>query len=55
MIRKAGLKLRAERHGDEWILNGEKCFIANAPVGKLFFVDARPIRTRRCAKAPPCS
>ncbi len=38
---KAGLKLRAERHGDEWILNGEKCFIANAPVGKLFFVDAR--------------
>src|SRR5260370_36739820 len=38
---KAGLKLRAERHGDEWVLNGEKCFIANAPVGKLFFIDAR--------------
>ena len=35
------MKLRAERHGDEWILNGEKCFIANAPVGKLFFIDAR--------------
>jgi alkylation response protein AidB-like acyl-CoA dehydrogenase len=38
---KAGLKLRAERHGDDWILNGEKCFIANASVGKLFFIDAR--------------
>src|SRR5256885_3710605 len=38
---KAGLKLRAERRGDDWILNGEKCFIANAPVGKLFFIDAR--------------
>jgi acyl-CoA dehydrogenase len=38
---KAGLKLRAERQGDEWVLNGEKCFIANAPVGKLFFIDAR--------------
>jgi alkylation response protein AidB-like acyl-CoA dehydrogenase len=38
---KSGLKLRAERQGDEWILNGEKCFIANAPVGKLFFIDAR--------------
>lgn len=38
---KAGLKLRAERKGDEWILNGEKTFIANAPVGKLFFIDAR--------------
>src|SRR5450830_1246518 len=38
---KAGLRLRAERHGDEWILNGEKCFIANASVGKLFFINTR--------------
>ncbi len=38
---KAGLRLRADRRGDEWILNGEKAFIANAPVGKLFFIDAR--------------
>jgi alkylation response protein AidB-like acyl-CoA dehydrogenase len=38
---KFGLKLKAERRGDEWILNGEKTFIANAPVGKLFFIDAR--------------
>ncbi|MBI4192146.1 MAG: acyl-CoA dehydrogenase family protein, partial [Betaproteobacteria bacterium] len=38
---KAGFRLRAERKGDEWILNGEKCFIANGGVGKLFFVDAR--------------
>jgi alkylation response protein AidB-like acyl-CoA dehydrogenase len=38
---KAGLKLKAERQGDEWILNGEKAFIANGAVGKLFFIDAR--------------
>ena len=38
---KAGVKLRAERHGDEWILNGEKAFIANGNVGKLFFLDVR--------------
>src|SRR6266550_3906441 len=38
---KAGLKLRAERHGDEWILNGEKCFIANASVGEMIFENAR--------------
>jgi alkylation response protein AidB-like acyl-CoA dehydrogenase len=38
---KPGLKLKAERHGDEWILNGEKAFIANAPIGKLFFIDTR--------------
>jgi acyl-CoA dehydrogenase len=38
---KAGWRLRAERKGDEWILNGEKCFIANGSVGKLFFVGTR--------------
>jgi len=38
---KAGFRLRAERNGDEWVLNGEKCFIANGSVGSLFFVDAR--------------
>jgi alkylation response protein AidB-like acyl-CoA dehydrogenase len=38
---KAGFRLRADRDGDHWLLNGEKCFIANGSVGKLFFVSAR--------------
>ncbi len=38
---KAGVKLRAERRGDEWILNGDKVFIANGSIAKLFFVSAR--------------
>jgi alkylation response protein AidB-like acyl-CoA dehydrogenase len=38
---KAGWKLRAERDGDDWIINGEKILIANASVGKLFFVNTR--------------
>jgi acyl-CoA dehydrogenase len=38
---KAGVRLRGERHGDEWILNGEKAFIANGNIGKLFFLDVR--------------
>jgi len=38
---RAGLRLRGERRGDEWILNGEKTFIANGNVGKLFFLDVR--------------
>jgi alkylation response protein AidB-like acyl-CoA dehydrogenase len=38
---KAGYRVRAVRDGDQWILNGEKCFIANGNIGKLFFLDAR--------------
>ena len=38
---KAGMKLKAERKGDEWILNGEKCYIANGSVAKLFFARTR--------------
>ncbi len=37
----SGIRLRAERKGDEWILNGEKVFIANGNIAKLFFVRAR--------------
>ena len=38
---RSGWRVRAERSGDEWILNGEKTFIANGSVGKLFFVSTR--------------
>lgn len=38
---RAGYRLRAERRGEEWILDGQKTFIANGPVGRLFFVNAR--------------
>ncbi len=38
---RSGWRLRAERQGDEWILNGEKTFIANGSIGKLFFVSTR--------------
>ena len=38
---KAGFSVKAERQGDEWVLNGEKCFMANGCVAKLFSVSAR--------------
>lgn len=38
---RAGYRLKAERDGDHWILNGEKTFIANGSVGRLFFVNTR--------------
>jgi len=38
---KSGWRLRAEKQGNEWVLNGEKTFIANGPIAKLFFVNTR--------------
>lgn len=38
---KAGVRLRAERDGEDWILNGDKQFIANGSIAKLFFIVAR--------------
>lgn len=38
---KAGVRLRAERDGDDWILNGEKQFIAHGNIAKLFFLYVR--------------
>ncbi|NKS61917.1 acyl-CoA dehydrogenase [Rhodococcus hoagii] len=37
----AGLRTKAERSGDEWVLDGEKRFITNAPIADLFVVFAR--------------
>jgi len=37
----AGLRTRAVRDGDEWVISGQKRFITNAPVANLFVVFAR--------------
>lgn len=37
----AGLRTKAVRAGDDWVISGEKCFITNAPVADLFVVFAR--------------
>lgn len=38
---KSGLQLRAQLDGDTWVLNGSKCYIANANIGKLIFAFTR--------------
>jgi len=35
------MKLRAERKGDDFILNGSKIFISNGPVGDVFVIYAK--------------
>ncbi len=37
----AGLRTKAVRTGDDWVINGEKRFITNAPLADLFIVFAR--------------
>jgi acyl-CoA dehydrogenase len=37
----AGIRTRAVRDGDEWVLNGTKMFITNGYYGDLFFVAAK--------------
>ncbi|MBX4309050.1 acyl-CoA dehydrogenase family protein, partial [Mycobacterium tuberculosis] len=37
----AGLATRAVRDGDDWVIDGTKRFITNAPVADLFVVFAR--------------
>jgi len=37
----SGLKTKAVRDGDNWVINGRKQYITNAPVANLFIVFAR--------------
>src|SRR6201995_12014 len=37
----AGLRTKAVRDGDEWVIDGQKRFITNAPLADLFVVFAR--------------
>jgi len=37
----AGLQTRADRDGDDWVIDGQKRFITNAPSADLFVVFAR--------------
>jgi acyl-CoA dehydrogenase len=37
----SGLRTKAVRDGDHWIINGDKRFITNAPIADLFVVFAR--------------
>lgn len=37
----SGLKTKAVRDGDSWVINGSKQYITNAPVANLFIVFAR--------------
>ncbi|WP_068177892.1 acyl-CoA dehydrogenase family protein [Mycobacterium sp. UM_CSW] len=40
-LNPAGLRTKAVRDGDEWVISGDKRFITNAPVADLFVVFAR--------------
>lgn len=42
----AGMRTRAERRGNRWVLNGAKTYISNGQIGDLFVVAARTSEAR---------
>ena len=51
----AGLRTRAERDGDEWIVNGQKVWTSGAHYSDYGMLLAAPIPTRRSTKGSPRS
>ncbi|MCC6873825.1 MAG: acyl-CoA dehydrogenase family protein [Sandaracinaceae bacterium] len=43
----AGIQARATKHGDDWVLNGQKCFITNASFANWYVVFATVDPTQR--------
>ena len=43
----AGMKTRFEAHGDEYVINGEKCWITNASFASFYVVFATSDRAKR--------
>lgn len=46
----AAMKTTAVRDGDDWILNGTKCFITNAPISNYFLIVAWTDKTKSAGK-----
>lgn len=46
----AAMKTTAVRDGDEWVLNGTKCFITNAPISSYFLIVAWTDKTKSAGK-----
>ncbi|MFC3242647.1 acyl-CoA dehydrogenase family protein [Gordonia humi] len=47
-------KTVASKHGDEWVINGSKTFITNAPIADFFLVFARTSGEDRRARGGTC-
>ena len=44
----SGIKTRAEKKGDEWVINGQKMWITNGGVANFYFVLARSDPDPKC-------
>ncbi len=43
----AGIQMRATKHGDDWVLNGQKCFITNGTYASWYVVFATTDPSKR--------
>merc|ERR1712241_422777 len=44
----AGIKTKAEKKGDDWVINGQKMWITNGGVASFYFVLARTNPDHKC-------
>ena len=51
----SGIKTRAIRDGDDWVLNGSKMFITNGVHGDLFLLQPKQTRRPEVHAASQCS
>merc|ERR1711974_377780 len=49
----SGVKTKAEKKGDEWVINGQKMWITNGGVANYYFVLARTNPDPKCRPARP--
>ena len=48
------MRCTAVQDGDEWVINGTKCFASNAPVADYFLIPAWTDKTQRASKGVTC-
>ena len=46
----AAMKTKAVKDGDEWVINGSKCFISRGPIANFFLVAAWTDKTKKASQ-----
>lgn len=50
----AAMETKAVKDGDDWVINGTKCFVTNGPIANYFLVAAWTDKSQRASKGITC-